>query len=695
MQFRPLFALLVLLSSVLRAESYVQFEFRVPSGAGNPFSRELSMDVTWPDGQTRRVPAFYVADDRYAVRVARSRAGEYIAGKITQAHGGSVAEVAAEMVGPQKVSVDAPVDLPLVLLHPQDRSRFVDSMGRTYFPIGMNVAWPDRGERMDYYAEVFPAMARHGLNWSRVWMSHWGRLNLDWLDATEGTSPAPGTLDTSIAENWDRVLALAERNGIYLQVVLQHHGQWSTRVNANWEINPWNSNNPGGFLARPEEFFTSPRAKELTRLKYRYVVARWGHSPAILAWELFNEVHFTDAMATPAGERAVADWHAEMAAYIRSIDVHGHLVTTSAHSLHSPIFAAMDYKQPHLYAPNMLAAVRLLDDPAEAKKGAVFYGEVGDEQMTLTADQTNAGVAMIPPIWASLAGASTHAAQIWYGNRMMNTDRLAELGSVAGFVRHTRYAEHRPWQPCEVPVDSNDTVPLEISGGHWWAKAPDAEIEVPADGREPAMYALVPRVLVGRIESKQEGYPSKVTFRVNYPEKRLLRLFFGDAGSKGARVDVWVNQRFTAHHVWSPRAGAGQTGSAGAPLPKPAELGIEMAKGTHEIVIENTGGEDIVLFDRIKFGLSVPRLAAAGKRSDTFIYVWVWNRTNVFAVSDAAPSEATLHIDEVPAGRWKLIWWDSMRGAVLSETVREHIGGRFSVKTPPVSRHAALAIEKL
>lgn len=80
----------------------------------------------------------------------------------------------------------------------------------------------------------------------------------------------------------------AERHGIYFQLVLQHHGQYTT-TNSNWDENPWNAEN-GGFLNTPEEFLTSERAKELTRRKYRYIMARWSYSPQIMAWELFNEV---------------------------------------------------------------------------------------------------------------------------------------------------------------------------------------------------------------------------------------------------------------------------------------------------------------------------------------------------------------------------------------------------------------------
>ena len=60
----------------------------------------------------------------------------------------------------------------------------------------------------------------------------------------------------------------AEKNDIYFQLVLQHHGQYSSasgykyshNVNPNWEQNPYNVKN-GGFLKNPEDFFTDPQAR--------------------------------------------------------------------------------------------------------------------------------------------------------------------------------------------------------------------------------------------------------------------------------------------------------------------------------------------------------------------------------------------------------------------------------------------------
>src|SRR5690606_5542627 len=129
----------------------------------------------------------------------------------------------------------------------------------------------------------------------------------------------------------DSVLNESERQGIYMQLVLHHHGQVSTGTNAEWNSNgsdnpgnPYNAAN-GGPCATAADFFTNANAKAYQKKMYRYIVARWGYSTNVLSWELFNEVQFTNG--TDAG---IDSWHDEMSQYIKALDVHKHIITTSA-----------------------------------------------------------------------------------------------------------------------------------------------------------------------------------------------------------------------------------------------------------------------------------------------------------------------------------------------------------------------------
>ena len=176
-------------------------------------------------------------------------------------------------------------------------------------------------------------------------MTFWDGRALDWAqDKTK--NPTPGTLLLDAARRWDALLD-AEAQGIYVQVTLQHHGQYTEKVDPNWADNPWNAES-GGFLARPADFFTDARARHLTRLKYRYIVARYGCSTHVLAWELFNEVQ--NIKETDGCFASVVAWHKEMAAFLRSQDVNRHLVTTSLSLPGEPLGEiGLDFDQPHAY----------------------------------------------------------------------------------------------------------------------------------------------------------------------------------------------------------------------------------------------------------------------------------------------------------------------------------------------------------
>ena len=200
--------------------------------------------------------------------------------------------------------------------------------------IGHNVCWVanELAGCQNYYNN----MAAVGENWTRIWMCPWGAdgwVMLEYSsDHWSGYHSGVGNYSMEIAQRLDSVVELAQQRGIGIQLVLQYHGLFSTTTNSNWDDNPYNAARPqdGGFLQSPEDFFSNAEAIRLTKNKYRYIIARWGYSTAILAWELWNEVQFTDGWAnTPAN---VIAWHQEMSDYLHDIDPHNHLVTTSSHS---------------------------------------------------------------------------------------------------------------------------------------------------------------------------------------------------------------------------------------------------------------------------------------------------------------------------------------------------------------------------
>lgn len=681
----PIF-LLWLSMPAARAVAPVAFSFHVPAGEGSPFLREIWAEVATPGG-TMHVPAFFDGGDVYAVRLRASDKGLYrLLGAMETTSDGQSRPIELRPAGPAELQPDAIEALPSVRRDPADRHRLQLGDGRDFVPLGMNLAWAP-GRRLAWYPETFRQFHENGLNWARIWMAHWGGLNLDWITPDAGKSPPAGELDLHIAAEWDRIVTSAEDNGVYIQMVLQHHGQWSSTVNSNWKDNPWNAANPGGFLRTPEEFYTSPEARRFTAAKFRYIVARWGYSPAVVAWELFNEVHWTDAMRH-GQEADVAAWHAEMARRIRAADVWHHLVTTSTENLRSPVYADMDYYQPHCYGYDMLTSLRHFSVPLEQLDRPVFYGEMGDDHMPLTDAQKASGSELPPLVWASLMGEGALPAQIWQGDLVLAQKRLGEVGAVARFLAATRLAERRDLHSFTAVVRSEAQTPFVLLPGEVWQKEASPELTVMLDGRMPAAYAEIPRALVGAPTSVAEGFPDRVTWRVNYPRAASITVNCSNAGVRGAHAELTIDGRVAAEHVW-PAAEAAADSAA-----RPGQLRATVPAGEHVIMLRNHGGPDWCELASVDLGVTVSPLAAVGRRGDDFVALWIWHRTGVFATGPSAAVTGEVDIDAVPAGDWTVTWWDTFEGQPAKSVTVSHPGGMLRLPTPPIARHAAVVLTR-
>ncbi len=683
---RPLFALLVALSlvSVLRA-SPVRFEFAVPPSAQivNPFARELWAEIITPTGRTHLLPVFYVGQQVYAVHARPDEIGTYRLGNILESSRGQPATpIATTPRSESTFENKIRLRLPPVRVDPRHLTGFTRADGRAFLPIGANVAWAHSADVVGYYRETFAAFAAANLNWMRVWMSHWGRTNLDWVRPEDGAAIPPGGIDPTVAARWDALLAAAEEHGVYVQLVLQHHGQFSTTVNSNWADHPWNAAHPGGFLQSPADFFTDPTARLLTALKYRYIVARWSWSPALFAWELFNEVHWVDALKIDRNEAAVARWHDDMAKFIRSVDVYAHPITTSTEDLRSPIYASMDFLQPHLYSAHLIAAARTFAPRRDGDTRPVFYGEFGDDHLRASPEVKKSGLIEPPAVWASLMGVGQSPAQIWEGGKLRDTARLSEIGAVHRFVALSGWTRHRDLQPFSAAVEGEPRVPLALAGTQHWQRRPAKEFTLPLDGREPLELGDWPAVFVTPESEAKDSFPSRGVFHVNLPKETTLRLTIAGVAEKGGALRVLVDGQPAVEGAW---AHGDQF---------PATLAVPLRAGTHAITVENTGASDWVQVEEIDLGVTVPALAAIGRRNDRFIALWVRHRTNLYTLAPASPASATLVLDDVPAGTWDVSWWDTAKGAPTSSAPVEHTGGTLRLPTPPVLRHTAVVLTR-
>ena len=314
--------------------------------SGDPYDPEVNdavVDFVSASGAKVHRLAYFVGDGKFASTLVAPSPGKYTAR--FSLNGKVVAELPD--------AVDVETKLPHGFIGLKDR-HFAWTDGTPYFPIGYDYAW--KGVPNETVAQGMTKMGQSGANWSRIWSDHWDGKNPFWPG---GKEKLPGReLSQGPLKNWDGILSAAEMAGVSFQFVVFHHGPYSTTTDSNWADHPWNTKN-GGFLADPTDFFTDPEAKRRTRIWLRYAVARFASSPAIMSWEMFNEVQWVDAIKkNPSRIGDVAAWHKEMIATVKSLDPYHHLVTSSSsESLDSGIFDDVDYLQPHTYPANVLASI--------------------------------------------------------------------------------------------------------------------------------------------------------------------------------------------------------------------------------------------------------------------------------------------------------------------------------------------------
>jgi hypothetical protein len=220
----------------------------------------------------------------------------------------------------------------------QSDPRFFEFDDKTpFFAIGHNIRspfdvrtdqqfpWKQRWmEGSAAYMRYFRELSRNGANFVEIWAAAWS-LGLEWNPLWEGYHGI-GQYNMRNAWELDQVVESAEDLGIYINLVVLNHGRFAEKSDQEWQFNPLNVA-AGGYLATPNEFFTSPRALRDFQNMARYMVARWGYSTHIFAWQLWSELNLAGSGGFYRTQECV-EWHKIASAMIRSMDPNDHLMAT-------------------------------------------------------------------------------------------------------------------------------------------------------------------------------------------------------------------------------------------------------------------------------------------------------------------------------------------------------------------------------
>jgi hypothetical protein len=343
-----------LLNKSIKLYEKAEWDISVSSSFSNPYNAtDISVDMllTSPTGKELVLPCFYVKGDSteslWKSRFSPQETGSYTytfrvtaQGKNSKSQKGVFFSQNSDKKG---------------FLHTNNNWTFRFDNGDLFRGIGEDVAWESRSwENPKWtYDYLLPTLSKNGANFFRTWMCAWN-LPLEWTHIRDSKRyhDTNKYYNPSGIIRMDQLVEMADSLNLYIMLTLDWHGELVS--DAEWKISPYNKAN-GGPAATPTEFFTSKKAQLRYKDKLRYIIARWGYSTHIAAWELFNEIDnaaFTPKDSVIIPFSAIVQWHNEMSRYLKKTDPYNHMVTTSISHRDIPgldSLAYIDFNQKHIY----------------------------------------------------------------------------------------------------------------------------------------------------------------------------------------------------------------------------------------------------------------------------------------------------------------------------------------------------------
>lgn len=454
------------------ARAWQRAEFRItgaPTAENNFDPEQIRLDATFttPAGDTLTVPAFWFQDytrrieqeveiltargtPEWRVRYTPTTPGEHTLTLRVSVAGGEAGTLLQSRFTVSAAEVGSPRGWVRI---GSDRRYFATTDGHALRLIGENVCWP-RSRGLDDYAEWFHSMQQSGQNFARLWMAPW------W----GGLEHNPGTLNRyALDAAWrlDQIFALAEAKGLYLLLCFDHHGMymahdpaWGGSNNFWVRANPYAREN-GGPCVSPNAFFTDPQARELYQKRLRYLIARYGGSPRLLAWQFFNEIDNAYIPRSDLVHTDVVAWHRDMARWLRAQDPYQHLITSSltGGSDRPELWQLpeMEFSMYHSYwdpAPGRKAATLAADFYQRYQK-PVMIGEFGVSGANWARPLDPHLRGFRQSLWGGALGGSVGTGMTWWWEDL-HDDRVYTLYSALGEILQRAGWHDGPWQPLDV-----------------------------------------------------------------------------------------------------------------------------------------------------------------------------------------------------------------------------------------------------
>ncbi|MCX7047679.1 MAG: DUF5060 domain-containing protein [Candidatus Sumerlaeota bacterium] len=674
----------------------------------NPFDPDqVDARVTFrgPNGYEKSVPAFYYMDcdaissdtERYSApysacwkaRFAPAAPGAYTYGiSVADSAGTARLDPASGFICIESglkgfIRVDA-----------RDSRLMRYDDGSPYLPIGQNLAW-GRGEGTAWWRDRLTQMSSHGENWARIWMTHFfDGFTIEWSRQHErGYWEGLGRYSMQMAWLIDRVIEMARSQGIGVQLVLQHHGQFSISHNPNWDLNPFNAihGGDGGFLQQPQDFFTNEKARQLVKRKLRYIVARWGYATSVMAWELFNEVELTDDYGSSETQRAaVAEWHREMSDYLRGADAFGHLITTSADSKGFDAIwsqSNIDTVQVHHYGANKIDAMVSAASRLSRQEKTIIVGEFGSEGSAEDRldnlsepekSQMIEGLDLHNALWA--ASHSKSSAMPWYWEYIQAYNLYDAFQPLSDYWAGEDPAAHQLSKADLITTGGPAMQGLTLSPGSsdFESTSPRTVFNVSAKGAAPGIRRLS-QYVHGRFH---EGQRSDPEFNIDLATTGDLKIHATQASSYATNT---LRVLLDSEEVFRSQGYSGDYNFVTT---------VSLPSGRHSIKIENTGPDWFQISGYEFTGFGVNALSAVGMAGPERAYLWLYDLGSQYKrTANGSFAGVQVGLNKMRDGEYIIEFWATRSpGGRIGQTRVRAEGGRLLFELPEFEKDLAVKV---
>lgn len=253
---------------------------------------------------------------------------------------------------------------------------FLDETGAPWTPVGHNeaITWPNLAA---LFRRRDPAAVERHLRELKAQGVTCLRLMLEYCHGEHRyLEPRVGMFAPNMVRLWDDLFALLERVGLHVLLTPYDTFFMWTR----WAHHPYNARR-GGPSRRRQEWLTCAQTRQAIKHRLAFASDRWGGSPALFAWDLFNEINPVHGGGDTA---AIAAFITDIGPWLRAREAarHGrsHLQTVSifdpdlarAPDALDPIFRHpdLDFATTHFYERGTI------DDPRNTVAPALAAGRL-------------------------------------------------------------------------------------------------------------------------------------------------------------------------------------------------------------------------------------------------------------------------------------------------------------------------------